>query len=88
LAGWTSAGWEADNVRRQRFRFVEIEPLVLPQQLEERRRQLAVLVDGLHPCLQLVMQTADPNLANAGWHVSLPSKGLTECCRKSSDGFK
>jgi ATP-dependent DNA ligase len=32
--------------------------------LEARRRRLEHLLDGLHPCLQLVLETADPKLGN------------------------
>src|SRR3989442_884717 len=35
-------------------------------------RNLAVLVDGLHPCLKLVMQPADPDLAN-DWLARVPA---------------
>src|SRR5579859_371863 len=40
--------------------------------LVERRQQLEDVVGGLHPCLQLVLQTADLNLAN-DWLARVPS---------------
>jgi ATP-dependent DNA ligase len=40
--------------------------------LVERRQRLEDVVVGLHPCLQLVLQTADPNLAN-DWLARVPA---------------
>src|ERR1700730_12448795 len=40
--------------------------------LVERRPRLEDVVVGLHPCLQLVLQTADPNLAN-DWLARVPA---------------
>jgi len=40
--------------------------------LDERRQQLEDVIDGLHPCLQLVLQTADLGLAN-DWLARVPA---------------
>ena len=44
---------------------------LVEQPLTERRRRLEGLLDGLHPCLQLVLQTADVELAR-DWLTLLP----------------
>jgi ATP-dependent DNA ligase len=45
---------------------------LVEKSLTERRRQLEGLLDGLHPCLQLVLQTADVELAR-DWLTLLQS---------------
>ena len=44
---------------------------LVEQPLTERRRRLEGLLDGLHRCLQLVLQTADVELAR-DWLTLLP----------------
>jgi ATP-dependent DNA ligase len=51
--------------------------------LSERRRNLEELLEGLHPCLQLILQTSDPLLAKE-WLGEVP--GLEGIVAKQADG--
>ena len=51
--------------------------------LVERRHRLEDVLHDLHPCLQLILQTSDPNLASE-WLSEVP--GLESVVAKRADG--